>query len=121
LLVRFTDEEIEQNQLSGKNHDAWLDSKAALKMIMNNENDKLIDPLSSASLHLGLLANDLRLYGGCHENVKGQLIYWQSKGAETRFLGVYAGRIHDQAEVGRVWKARVITEILLNPSQVSAS
>jgi hypothetical protein len=54
----------------------------------------------------------LRLYGGCHENVGGQLIYWGAKGAVTRFLGVYAGRIHNQAEVGYVWKPRVITEIL---------
>lgn len=30
----------------------------------------------------------------------------------TRFLGVYAGRIHSSAEVGRVWRPEVISEIL---------
>jgi hypothetical protein len=30
----------------------------------------------------------------------------------TRFLGVYSGRIHDQTEIGRVWRPSVIKEIL---------
>lgn len=33
-------------------------------------------------------------------------------GVMTRFLGVYSGRIHDEAEIGCVWKPEVITEIL---------
>lgn len=32
--------------------------------------------------------------------------------SKTRFLGVYAGRIHGSAEVGRVWKPEVIEPIL---------
>ena len=30
----------------------------------------------------------------------------------TRFLGVYSGRIHDQTEIGGVWRPSVIKEIL---------
>ena len=33
-------------------------------------------------------------------------------GSADRFLGVYSGRIHDQADVGMVWKPRVLAEIL---------
>ena len=33
-------------------------------------------------------------------------------GSTDRFLGVYSGRIHDQADVGMVWKPEVLTEIL---------
>jgi len=51
----------------------------------------------------------LRVYGG----------YATSKGSATgngkpvtRFLGVYAGRIHGQAGIGRVWRPSVIKEIL---------
>ncbi|TND07423.1 MAG: hypothetical protein FD123_3273 [Bacteroidetes bacterium] len=35
-------------------------------------------------------------------------------GTYTRFLGIYAGRIDNDAEVGRVWKPRVISEIINN-------
>ncbi len=34
-----------------------------------------------------------------------------TRGHVDRFLGVYAGRIHREAEVGRVWKAEVLLEI----------
>jgi len=34
-------------------------------------------------------------------------------GVVTKFMGIYAGRIHKDAEVGRVWRPFVITEILL--------
>ena len=33
-------------------------------------------------------------------------------GTTDRFLGVYSGRIHDQADVGMVWKPKVLAEIL---------
>ncbi len=37
---------------------------------------------------------------------------WVMGGVETRFLGVYSGRIHDDAEIGIVWRPHVIAEIL---------
>jgi hypothetical protein len=33
-------------------------------------------------------------------------------GSATRFLGVYSGRIHEQADIGMVWKPEVITAII---------
>lgn len=33
-------------------------------------------------------------------------------GISTRFLGVYSGRIHEESDVGRVWKPFLIEEIL---------
>jgi hypothetical protein len=33
-------------------------------------------------------------------------------GITTKFMGVYAGRIHDDSDVGRVWRPFVITELL---------
>lgn len=33
-------------------------------------------------------------------------------GFQTRFLGIYAGRIHEDSEIGRVWKPSVVDEIL---------
>ncbi len=35
-------------------------------------------------------------------------------GMKTKFLGVYSGRIHDDAEIGRVWRPSVVEEILSN-------
>ena len=35
-------------------------------------------------------------------------------GVRTLFLGVYSGRIHGQSEIGKVWRPKVITEILAN-------
>lgn len=32
-------------------------------------------------------------------------------GVATRFMGIYAGRIHDDSEVGRVWRPFVISEL----------
>jgi hypothetical protein len=34
------------------------------------------------------------------------------EGGATRFIGVYAGRIHDAAEIGLVWRPRVVEEVL---------
>lgn len=34
-------------------------------------------------------------------------------GIATKFMGVYAGRVHDQSEIGRVWRPFVVSEILL--------
>lgn len=35
-----------------------------------------------------------------------------STGMSTKFMGVYAGRIHDDSEVGRVWRPFVLAELL---------
>ncbi|WP_337236881.1 hypothetical protein, partial [Salmonella enterica] len=37
-----------------------------------------------------------------------------ANGIQTRFLGIYAGRIHGQSEIGRVWRPFVIQEIIEN-------
>jgi hypothetical protein len=39
----------------------------------------------------------------------------------TRFMGVYPGRIHDDAEIGRVWRSEVIREILGASAVTSAT
>lgn len=36
----------------------------------------------------------------------------------TRFLGVYSGRIHNDAEIGCVWRPKVISEILSSHNQL---
>ncbi len=33
-------------------------------------------------------------------------------GITTRFLGIYAGRIHEESDIGRVWRPFLITEIM---------
>lgn len=33
-------------------------------------------------------------------------------GQATRFLGIYSGRIHAQADVGMVWKPQVLDQII---------
>ena len=38
--------------------------------------------------------------------------YRLAGGIQTRFLGVYAGRIHGESEVGRVWRPFLIREII---------
>lgn len=51
----------------------------------------------------------LRLHGG-YKTSNGS--YVMSGGTSTKFLGVYSGRIHGQAEIGRVWRPNLIDEIL---------
>lgn len=51
----------------------------------------------------------VRMTGG-YKDKKGTYII--SSGITTKFLGVYSGRIHGQAEIGRVWRPRVLNEIL---------
>jgi Trypsin-like peptidase domain len=51
----------------------------------------------------------LRQYGGYATSKASMAI---GGGPGTRFLGVYSGRIHDQAEIGRVWRPSVIRDIL---------
>lgn len=51
----------------------------------------------------------LRLTGGYDTSDGGHVI---GGGMTTKFLGVYAGRIHDDSEIGRVWRPFVIQEIL---------
>lgn len=58
----------------------------------------------------------LRLSGG-YKTRDGRAIL---AGAEfqTLFLGVYSGRIRGEAEIGRVWRPRVVREILTRASSV---
>jgi Trypsin-like peptidase domain len=42
----------------------------------------------------------------------GRRYLTNDSGIWTRFLGVYSGRIREQAELGRVWRPQVIAEIL---------
>ena len=51
----------------------------------------------------------LRSYGG-YASSKAHMVIGGGPG--TRFLGVYSGRIHNQAEIGRVWRPSSIKEIL---------
>jgi hypothetical protein len=37
---------------------------------------------------------------------------FMSSGAVTRFMGIYSGRINDQSDLGIVWKARAISELI---------
>jgi len=51
----------------------------------------------------------LRLNGGY---LTSQGHHIMSGGMSTKFVGVYAGRIHDASEIGRVWRPFVIDEVL---------
>lgn len=42
--------------------------------------------------------------------------YMLAGGVSTRFLGIYSGRIHNDIEVGRVWKPVVLEQIFANNS-----
>lgn len=50
----------------------------------------------------------LRLMGG-YKTKSGKLIL---SGGVTKFLGIYSGRIHEYAEIGKVWKPHLINDIL---------
>jgi len=47
---------------------------------------------------------------GGHKTRSG--VYVLAGGITTKFLGVYSGRIRDEAELGRVWRPHVLNEIL---------
>lgn len=56
----------------------------------------------------------------------GPFYYSQGKPAvnsqvEVVFLGVYAGRIHEKAEIGRVWRPQALREMLDNPAVPSVT
>jgi len=52
----------------------------------------------------------IRMFGG-YDTEDGTHVVSSSQVA-TRFLGVYSGRIHKDSEIGRVWRAKVLEEIL---------
>jgi hypothetical protein len=52
----------------------------------------------------------LRLSGG-YKTKNGNTVM-SSSGYRTLFLGVYSGRLSGDSEIGRVWRARLINEIL---------
>jgi hypothetical protein len=51
----------------------------------------------------------LRLSGG-FRTASGRMVL--AGGPQTRFLGVYSGRIHAESEIGIVWRPKLIQEIL---------
>lgn len=51
----------------------------------------------------------LRLTGGYPTRNGGMVL---AGGMATKFLGVYAGRIHDDVEIGYVWRPGLVIEIL---------
>jgi len=51
----------------------------------------------------------IRVSGGYNDS-KGNLVIGGD--VQTKFLGVYSGRIHGEAEIGRVWRPSVLTDIL---------
>lgn len=51
----------------------------------------------------------IRLNGGFNTR-SGNMIF--AGGFTTKFLGIYSGRINEDAEIGRVWRPHLINEIL---------
>lgn len=51
----------------------------------------------------------VRQYGG-HTDSKGNV--YMGTGATTRFVGIYSGRIHEQSDVGIVWRPELLKAIL---------
>jgi Trypsin-like peptidase domain len=49
--------------------------------------------------------------GGSHVTKDGSFVV-TTGGWPTRFLGVYSGRIHEQSEIGIVWKPEALKEVL---------
>ena len=47
---------------------------------------------------------------GAYTNSEGNFVI--GGGVATKFLGIYSGRIHEDAEVGCVWRPQVISELL---------
>lgn len=58
----------------------------------------------------------LRLLGG-YATKSGKAVLAQAR-PSTRFLGIYSGRIHNDSEIGIVWRPHVITDILSQASGV---
>lgn len=52
----------------------------------------------------------LRMAGGYKKKDGGTVM--SSSGYKTLFLGIYSGRLPDDSEIGRVWRPRLITEII---------
>lgn len=74
----------------------------------NNEPLFLIDATTRGGMSGSPVV--LRLSGGYKMKSGGSII--GSSGTATLFLGVYSGRISDDAEIGRVWRPYLIEEIL---------
>jgi len=51
----------------------------------------------------------LRIASGYRTRERGFILSGKVK---TKFMGVYSGRIHNQAEIGRVWRSSVVDEIV---------
>lgn len=68
--------------------------------------------LIDATTRVGMSGSPVVLRADSYQTLDGN--YRIGDGIQTRFLGIYAGRIHGQSEIGRVWRPFVIQEIIGN-------
>ncbi|MBE0360023.1 trypsin-like peptidase domain-containing protein [Pseudoalteromonas aliena] len=68
--------------------------------------------LIDATTRAGMSGSPVVLRADSYQTSDGN--YEMAGGIQTRFLGVYAGRIHGQSEIGRVWRPFVIQETIEN-------
>lgn len=68
--------------------------------------------LIDATTRSGMSGSPVVLRASSYQTADGNTV--MSNGIQTRFLGVYAGRIHGESEIGRVWRPFVIQEIIDN-------
>lgn len=68
--------------------------------------------LIDATTRLGMSGSPVvvRLFGG-YATRSGTLVM-ASGSQRTRFLGLYSGRIHQDSEIGLVWRPRLISELI---------
>lgn len=66
--------------------------------------------LIDATTRAGMSGSPVVLRADSYQTSNGN--FAMAGGIQTRFLGVYAGRIHGQSEIGRVWRPFVIQEII---------
>ncbi|TBT23722.1 hypothetical protein D5E80_24900 [Vibrio parahaemolyticus] len=68
--------------------------------------------LIDATTRSGMSGSPVVLRADSYQTSDGSTV--MANGIQTRFLGIYAGRIHGQSEIGRVWRPFVIQEIIEN-------
>lgn len=66
--------------------------------------------LIDATTRAGMSGSPVVLRADSYQRSDGT--FAMAGGIQTRFLGVYAGRIHGESEIGRVWRPFVIQEII---------
>lgn len=65
--------------------------------------------LIDATTRNGMSGSPVVLRADSYQSSNG---YHLAAGVQTRFLGIYAGRIHAHAEIGRVWRPFLIEEVI---------